>query len=167
MTLKKNSMIHAQSIFTMALMALFMLAAGNKVTAQPPMQQPQQMQVAQPSDEEIQLFVEAAKQVQPLQQEAQQKMVQKIQSYDLGVQEFNEIMQSKQNPNSDVEVSSEDEQAFQKASQEIKVVQQQYQQKIQQKVEETGLEMSKYREIMMAYRQDQELQSKVNQMMQQ
>src|SRR5690606_7755555 len=86
-------------------------AQVNQVPAQ--MQQQQQKQATPDiSDEELQKFVDAFQEIQVENQKIQQKMIAEIQEEGMEVQRFSEIQQAQQNPNQEVEMTAEEEEAI-------------------------------------------------------
>lgn len=129
----------------------------------PPQQQQPPTDV---SDDEIQLFVEASKEVSKIQQENEADMINAIEEEDLNVEQFNEIMSAQQGQEVENEASAEDMAAFNNAAQKIMKIQEDMQVDIEQVLNDQGMDPERYQAIMMAYQQDPELQQKINTMMQ-
>ncbi len=148
--LKKN---HVVASFTLAL--LFMVAIPLK---------------ANPggfSDEELESFAGAVTQVITIQQEGQTQMMEKIEEHDLTVQRFNEInMQVQQMPLEEVEATEEELASFMKANEEIETIQMGLEQLLIGAIEDEGISIEKYEEIMGEYQQNPELQQRIQELMQ-
>jgi len=128
------------------------------------MQQPAQQEIETDfSDNELEKFAEAAQEAQMVQQENQQEMMQAIEDEGITVQEFNQIFEATQNPEVDADITPEQEQAFNTAMQKINELQHEGDESIIEAIEDTGLTFEKYEQIMNAYRQDPEIQERVNQ----
>ena len=119
------------------------------------------------SDEELENFAAAVTQVINLQQQGQTEMIEAIEENDLTVERFNEInMQAQQMPLEDVEASDEEMEAFQNANQAVERVQMQLEEVLIGTIEEEGLTIEKYEEIMGEYQQNPELQQRIQELMQ-
>lgn len=147
--LKKNQ------VFTAIAMAFLFLAA-TPVKANP----------GGFSDDELQKFANAVVQVISIQQEGQTEMIAAIEKHDLDVQRFNEInMQAQQMPLEDVEATEEELENYTKASESVEEVQIELEDVLIGTIEEEGLSLEKYEEIMAEYQQNPELQQRIQQMM--
>ncbi len=125
-----------------------------------PFQQPSQ--ATEVSDKELEQFADAAQQVQIINQEFQQRMINKLEENELDVQRFNEIQQAQQNPGQEINATSKEEMKNYNAStRELEKIQGQAQQKIQEKITESGLTVSRYEEIAMILQNNLELQEKL------
>jgi hypothetical protein len=103
------------------------------------------------SDNEIESFVTATKEVIKLQTEIEQEMIQAIEDSDLTIERFNEIMMAQQNQQSLDAVATEDElESFSEAAQKIIEIQSEMQEEIINVLNEEGLDVATYQEIIMA-----------------
>lgn len=140
-------------------------------TAQQAPMRPQQEQQTKTevSDAQLEKFVAASQDLSAIQQSMQQEMMATVQEEGLDMKKFQEMAAQKQNPNKEttMEISAEDEQAFQNAMKEVQSMQMEMQKEMQATVTENGLNVQEFQEIQQAYRQDPELQAKVNAMIQQ
>jgi len=130
--------------------------------------QMQQQQQATPdiSDEELQKFVDAFQEIQVENQKIQQKMIAEIQEEGMEVQRFSEIQQAQQNPNQEVEMTAEEEEAIESLMPKLQSIQQESQTVMQEKIKSAGLTMNRYQEIAQMIQQSPELQQKLQSMMQ-
>ncbi len=158
---KVNSVSVIISVFAIA----FCFLAGN-VYAQMP-QQPQQQEVRTDfTDEELEKFVTAAQEVMAIQQQTSQQVHESIEEEGLTVQEFQQMFQAMQDPQTEFEATAEEEQAFDNAMQKVSEIQQGADERSMQAVEDAGLSYQEYEEIMTAYQQSPEVQQRVNELMQ-
>lgn len=128
---------------------------------------------AQPSlekeitDNEISKFITSVQQIQHIEMEMQQQMIGELEKENMEVDRFNEIIQSQQDPESGAKPATEEEViVIQKINQNFERIQMETQNKMIGKIEETGLTVERYQEIMAALQTDPELQSKVQESMQ-
>lgn len=126
-------------------------------------QAPQQQEVKEDySQEELQQFIQANEEVAKVQQEGEQEMIKSIEEGGLDVDTFNEILMARQNPDAEVNASEEELEKFGQISQEIIKVQQGLQQEVVKAVEDTGMDINKYSEMMIAYQNSPKVQEEVN-----
>ncbi len=119
------------------------------------------------SDEKLEKFANAVTQVINLQQQGQTEMIEAIEENGLTVERFNEInMQAQQMPLEDIEASEEEMENFQLANQAVERVQMQLEEVLIGTIEEEGLTIEKYEEIMGEYQQNPELQQRIQELMQ-
>lgn len=154
--------IHNRNFLASGLSLIFCFVFSSSLFAQA--QQPMKTDF---TDDELELFIDANKEVVKVQQEAEQEMMEAIDETDgITVERFNEIAMAQQNPDADVNMSDEEKTAFQNAAQGVMEVQRETQAKIAATVEEEGMAFNDYRQIMMAYQQSPELQEKIRSMVQ-
>jgi hypothetical protein len=126
---------------------------------------PVMAQESEISDADMELFATAFQDVQAVNQQIQNKMVGAIQKEGLDIQTFNKIQQASQSEEAETEISEEDMAKYQKSIQAIQVVQQEAQQKMKKAVEDSGLGMDKYQNIMRKVQEDPEIQAKLQEML--
>lgn len=166
-TFRENKNIMIKKTFKVFTVSLLM-AAPFVVNAQtmPPTQQQQQVKTDF-SDKELMQFTKAAEAVNQISQEADAKMVKAIEGAGLELEKFNEIAAAQQNPNAEAPAADEAEmQKFQEVSGQLQEIQTEMQPKMVSAIEDSGMDISKYQEVMLAFQQSPELQAKVKQMMQ-
>jgi hypothetical protein len=153
---------------TLKLFALTMLmVAPFAVNAQTlaPAQQRQQIKT-EFSDQEIKQFTEAAKAINQVSLEADAKMTKAIEEVGLDLETFNEIAAAQQNPDAEAPAADEAEmKKFQEVTATLQEIQTEMQPKMVSAIQDSGMDMNKYQELMLAYQQSPELQAKVKQMM--
>lgn len=118
------------------------------------------------SDSELESFANAVVQIMSIQQQGQQQMIAKIEEADMTVQRFNEITMQVQEMGVDqVEMSEEEAEVFIILSEEIEQIQINLEDIMIDTIEDEGITIEKYEEIMAAYQQDPELQQRVQQLL--
>ncbi len=117
------------------------------------------------SDSDMEMFASAFQEVQSVNQEIQNEMVGAIEEEGLDVQQFNQIQQATQAEGEDTEISEEDMAKYQKSMEAIQKVQTEAQDKMKKVIEESGMSMEKYQEIMRAVQEDPAIQAKLQKMM--
>lgn len=119
------------------------------------------------SDEELETFAEISMVAQQIQMGSQQEMLAAVEEEELDVQTYNTIAESRFNDqsDSDLDVSDEDIEKFEAASQKIEGMQADVESDMMDAVEAEGMEMNRFMEINAAIQQDQELQQRIQQMM--
>jgi hypothetical protein len=154
--------------------SFFALLLASSLSAQAQIQQPAPKPQApaapqvQIDAEELQKFANAIKQLQVIQQESITEMTQVVQREGLSEQRFMQIYQTQQNPSAQptAKITPEEQQNFEQASTRIREIEQQTQSKMEKSVENAGLNVQRFNQIMVAVRQDPALQQKVQQMIQ-
>lgn len=119
------------------------------------------------SDEELETFAEISMVAQQIQMGSQQEMLAAVEEEELDVQTYNTIAESRFNDqsDSDLDVSDEDIEKFEAASQKIEGMQADVESDMMDAVEAEGMEMNRFMEINAAIQQDQKLQQRIQQMM--
>ncbi len=155
--------MRTQRLIFSSLLSLFFISIAANLFAQG-----QQMPMKTDfSDEELKNFISVNEEVVKVQQEAEQEMMQVIDSEDgITVERFNEIAQAQQNPDMEVNIGDEEMMAFRNAAQKVMDVQRETEAEVAEVVEEEGMAFEDYRQIMMAYQQDPELQQRIQSMIQ-
>jgi hypothetical protein len=134
----------------------------------PQMEDPQMQQSPEAqniSDEELEKFIDIDMQLQPMQQQAQQEMVAKVEEKGMAVEKYQEIAQSQQQ--GDTAAFTDDElQSFNEINEDLSEIDSQLRQDVETKIEEEGVTMERYQEIAMAINQDPNLQQKLQEIYQ-
>lgn len=132
----------------------------------PPAQQGQTQQNF--TDAELQQFADASARLMAVQQEGEKKMMGILQEENLSIDKFNEMAQAYQQQQLDqVEATTEEKAAFNKAAQRMIEMQPEMQKNVEAAIQKDGMSLDKYEQIMIAYRQNEALQQRVNEMMMQ
>ncbi len=126
---------------------------------------PQQNVKEDYSDKELKEFIDVNKEVAKVQQESQGKMINAIEDEGLDVNTFNEIMSSQQNQEQSINVPDGDLDKFDKAVEKVMVIQQNMESEVSSAIVESGMEVEKYEEIMLAYQYSPVVQEKVHKLL--
>jgi hypothetical protein len=134
--------------------------------AQTPQQAPQQMQQQQPtevSENEIEQFALAFREIQVINQQVQQEMIDVVQEEGVDVQRFNEYLTAQQDPAQKINASEEELEQFTSAYQEIEEIQKDATQQMEQAITDNELSVERYQEIAMSIQANPELLQKLQQ----
>jgi len=115
------------------------------------------------SDEQIEQFAGAVIKVLPVQQEAQEKMIEVIEDNDLTVDLFNQIANQLQTTGQSEGIDEKDMEKFDKIAGEIKPIQIEMNEKVNEVILEEGLSPQLYHEMVSAYSSNPKIQQKVDQ----
>jgi hypothetical protein len=118
------------------------------------------------SDQEIKQFASAFQQIQAVDQMAQQDMIKAVEDEGLDVERYNEIQQTAQDPNQEIDVNGDELKKYEIATREIEKIQMEAQQQMQEKIVEEGLTIDRYQEIAAVIQNDPELQQKLQKYLQ-
>lgn len=118
------------------------------------------------TDGEIEKFVSAVKEVQLINQQAQQEMIKAIQDKDLEIQRFNEMYAASQDPQTELDASAEETQKFNNINKEIIKIQTNSGQKMEEGIKDQDLTVERYQEINMQIQNDPALMQKVQKLLQ-
>lgn len=145
-------------------LVLGFLFGAFQVMAQEPVPQEQQQARVDFSENELKSFVKANERIMEIQQESQQKMLKVIEEEGLTLERFNEILESQQDPQKQTNASEQEMQSFNNAAEFIIVEGQKVEQQLITTIEEEGLDVGTYQEILLAYQQNAGIQERVNKM---
>ena len=119
------------------------------------------------TDDELEKFAGAVMQVMTIQQEGQAEMMGIIEEHGMTVERFNEIMmQTQEMPLEQVEATEEEKETYLEVIEQIDEIQIGLEAELIEAIEEEGLSIEKYEEIMEEYQQNPELQQLIQQMLQ-
>lgn len=144
------------------LLFLFALLPAATLLAQDPSAQPSVEIRDDFSDDELKSFVKASKRITAIQMETEQKMVQAIENEGLTVDRFHQILEEQRNPQGATQTSVEELKSFNNAAQTIIQVNRKIEQQMAASVEEAGINIERYNQIMVAYQQSPAIQSRVD-----
>lgn len=116
------------------------------------------------SDDELKSFVKANEKVMAIQMEGEQKMIKAIEDEGLTLDRFNKILEEQRDPQRGTETSPEELQSFNNAAQIILEENAKIEEAMSTSIEKEGIDISTYKQIMVAYQQSPTLQSRVNKM---
>ena len=118
------------------------------------------------TDQQFDQFVEINLEIIPVQQEAQQDMVKAISSAGMEAERFQQLAQAQQAGTLKDKANDVDEiTAFNQAGQKVMEIQQEMRLKMQEAINDSDMSMQTFQQFSMAYNQDQEVRSKVDQML--
>ncbi len=118
------------------------------------------------NDEEIQKFVEAAKQVQSISMGAQQNMNKMVQDEEMDAQRFNEIQRSQQNQQGNANATDAEMEQYRNIMKQIEDLQSNAQKDMEKAIQDAGLTVERYQIIAQAAQQDTTLMKKIQEEMQ-
>ena len=113
------------------------------------------------SNAELQQFADAVESLQGIQQQARQDMLNAIQDEGLDANRYSQIMKSQQDPQSTIEVSDQEMEKFQAANEHIQEIEQDMRSTSMNAIEEEGFTPERFQTVLMAVRNDPELQQKL------
>ncbi|OKL40685.1 DUF4168 domain-containing protein [Pontibacter flavimaris] len=129
-----------------------------------------QAQPAQPqnfSDADLQQFADASARLITIQQEGEKAMMGILEEEKLSVDKFNQMAQAHQQQKlSEVEATPEEMAAFNNAAQRLMEMQPTLQKDLETAIQQDGMTLEKFEQIMLAYRQDQAVQQRIDLLMQ-
>ncbi|MBE9170577.1 DUF4168 domain-containing protein [Pleurocapsales cyanobacterium LEGE 06147] len=130
------------------------------------------------SQEELQQFAQAYKQIQQIRQDSEVKMVEAVQNEGLSPERFIEISELQQSPQApqgqedgqsqqapqNTEITAQEQQGFENAKTKILEIRQQSESQMEQAIQAEGLDVPRFNEIVAALQQDPALRDQVQQM---
>lgn len=140
--------------------------AANPQEQAAPKPQGQQAPETQISQQELQKFASAIKQLLAIEQEANKQMIQAIQQAGLTPDRFEEINRVQQNSQEKPAkpVSQEEKQKFAQARDKVSAIGNQVQPKMTKAIQDQGLDVPRFEQIMAAVQQNPALQKQVQQL---
>lgn len=126
----------------------------------------QTMETPDFTDQQFDQFVEINLEIIPVQQEAQQDMVKAISNEGMEAERFQQLAQAQQQGTLKDLASDVDEiTAFNNAGQKVMEIQQEMRLEMQQAINDSDMSMQTFQQFSTAYNQDQDVRSKVDQML--
>lgn len=116
------------------------------------------------SDDQLRSFVKANEKVLSLQLEGEKKMLAAIEAEGLTLERFNEILEEQRDPLRGTETSEEDLKSFNDAAEAILDENERLEREMSTMIEEEGLDVETYQEIMLSYQHNPDVKSRVNRM---
>lgn len=146
----------------------FVLAAMSSMPAFAQMEATPQLDQSETeiSDEELQKFANAYKQMQVMGQQAQQKMVQSVEEEGMEIERFNEIHQASMDADAESDATDDEKATHKKIVTKLDTMQQDFQDKLTKVVENQDMDMERYQMIATALQTDTELQQRLQKMLQ-
>ena len=118
------------------------------------------------SDDELKSFLKANEKVMAIQMEGEQKMIKAIQDEGLTLDRFNQILEEQRDTSKEAHISAEELQSFNNAAQVILEENAQIEQQAAKTIQQEGIEIETYKQIMNAYQQNPGIQNRINEMVQ-
>ncbi|WP_234567633.1 DUF4168 domain-containing protein [Rhodohalobacter sp. 614A] len=149
-----------------AVTLVFTLFAAGSLFAQVQQQPPQQPELPTSedvSDEEITQLGDAVEALEPIQVETQEKIKSAVEEEDITFERFQQMMMAMQNPQmaQQVNITAEEKSKIQTLQPTLMQIQTEARQQMSAKIEENGLTMQRYQQIIMGAQQDPELMARV------
>lgn len=147
------------------MLLFFVFAAFTTASAQDTVPQPSNELRADFSDDELKSFVKANEKVMAIQMEGEQKMIKAIEDEGLTLDRFNQILEEQRDPQRGESATSPDElKSFNSAAQVILEENARVEKEMSITIEEEGIDIETYKQIMLAYQQNPTIQNRVNKM---
>lgn len=159
-------MNHSKSfkILGLSIVCFFFLAFVGFAQQVPPAQTPASQEDF--SDSEIKTFVKINKEIMPVQEEVQAEMISTIEKEGIKVERFQQLAQAQQTGSlKDVSDDAEELAAFNKAGQEVLMLQQNLQTEIKEIIEKNKMPAEKFEAIYVAYNSSPKLKEKVDKLL--
>ncbi len=161
------------------IVAAFLLGSAvitNTALAQATTQQPAPKQQAAPAagqqtktdftDAELQQFAAANNRLMVLQEQNEKAMMTILQEEKLEITKFNELAKAHQEQKlNEAKATPEEMAAFNKAAERIIAMQPTVKRDVQSAIEKDGMTLERYEQLLLAYQQNPEIQTKVNKLM--
>lgn len=114
------------------------------------------------SENELQSFVKVNEKILKIQEESEQKMIHAIEAEGMSLDRFTEILESQRNPERETNASEAELVSFNKAAQFIINESQKTQTQLIATLEEEGIDVNTYHDILYAYQQSPNVQDKIH-----
>ena len=150
----------------LALFFLIYFLPVSRGFAQEPAAEPSVQMREDFSDDELKSFVKANEKVMEIQLEGEQKMIKAIEDEGLTVNRFHEILEQQRDPQrgTETQTSPEELKSFNNAAQLILQENEKLEERMSTSIQEQGIDMETYQQIMVAYQQNPAIQTRVNKM---
>ncbi len=113
------------------------------------------------TDAELDQFATVFQQMRMMNQEVQQKMAQTVAEENMDIQRFNEIHKAQLDPAKEVKTSEEEQEKYEEIVAEIEDVQLDFQEKMEEAIQKSGLSIERYQQIATRLQTDAELQERL------
>src|SRR5690606_27798142 len=140
--------------------------ASATIQAQDTVPQPSTAMREDFSDDEIKSSVSANEKVMALQLEGEQQMIKAIEDEGLTLDRFNQLLEQQRDPQRGTETSAsaEELQSFNNAAQQILEENARIEKQMESTIQEEGIDVETYKQIMVAYQQSPTVQNRVKKM---
>jgi hypothetical protein len=151
---------------TLAAFAVTILLSSQMLLAQG-QQRPDVPAPDEVSDQELTLFASILQDLEPIQQELQNDIQGVVESEDMNMERFQEILVAMQNPQmaDQAEITDEEQEKIGKMQPKVMELQMGAQEKMVNTIEDNGLEVQRYQQIIMGVQQHQELAQRLQKVM--
>lgn len=159
--------MHISKKLILTLICTFLAAGSLFAQAQQQPQMPPQQQnlptSSDVSDEELTNLGDAAEALEPIQVETQEKVRSAVEEEDLSFERFQQMMMAMQNPQmaQQVNITAEEKSKIQTLQPTLMEIQTEARQKMSTTIQENGLTMQRYQQIILGAQQDPELMTRV------
>jgi biopolymer transport protein ExbD len=159
--------MHISKKLILTLICTFLAAGSLFAQAQQQPQMPPQQQnlptSSDVSDEELTNLGDAAEALEPIQIETQEKVRSAVEEEDLSFERFQQMMMAMQNPQmaQQVNITAEEKSKIQTLQPALMEIQTEARQKMSTTIQENGLTMQRYQQIILGAQQDPELMTRV------
>ena len=152
-----------KSLFATLIAVIFMSGAAFAQIQQQQPDMPDLPASEDVSDDEIEKLVNTIHDLEPIQLETQSKIEEAVEAEDISFERFQQMMMAMQNPQmaDQMDISDEEMQKIQTLQPTLMEIQGEAEQEMIAKIEENGLTMDRYRNIIMGAQQDPELMARV------
>lgn len=115
--------------------------------------------IDEPSDEELEEYVEVDLELRDMRRERGKKITATIQESSLGMRRFREVATAQNEE--DPDVSEEEQKAYESLQEEVKGIQAEYREKETERIQELGMDPSRFEEIGRLKSKDKEIRNKI------
>lgn len=141
-----------------AAILLFLVTGSGTVAQTAPATQAVQTEV---SEDELTRFAGTFQQMRMMNQEVQVKMTQVISEEEMEIKRFNEIHMATLDPSVEVEVTEKEQEKYSEIVSEVEKIQLDFQEDMEEIIQESGLTVERYQEIATQLETDPELQQRL------
>ena len=148
---------------SIALIAILFGAGSLFAQVQQQQQMPEAPSSSEVSDEEVEMFASAINDFGPIQVEAQEKMAEAVEEEDISFERFQQMMMAMQNPQlaEQVNITDEEMAKLQTLQPTLMEIQSEADEKMIEKIEESGMTVERFQQINMGVQQDEELRARI------
>lgn len=152
-----------KSLFATLIAIIFMSGAAFAQVQQQQPDMPDLPASEDVSDDEIERLVNTINDLEPIQLETQSKIEDAVEAEDISFERFQQMMMAMQNPQmaDQMDITDEEMEKIQTLQPTLMEIQGEAEQEMISKIEENGLTMERYRNIIMGAQQDPELMARV------
>lgn len=157
-TLREVSLLHFLLFCSISLLSIETYAQDDY----PMEQSPQRQKKIDFTEEQITAFVNANDKVVKIRKESEQKIAKMLNEEGMDLEQFNKILSAQQKEKQKVKASNRELASFNKVKQEIINERQITDKQIQSSIQNSGLDVATYQQIMVTYQQDYDIKQKID-----